>query len=367
MRKSSADLAAVQNFLKGERPVSHPTLRSDLVEAMRSCLSESNARSFNYMIAYYGLASGTGMTLESIGTKIADGLTRERVRQIIDTGLHPLLKQETQPDFPHKPYKEAAKKFEEILQGQSGDFIRMEDYLKNKYLEPFAENKKGLIAFLNDAGIRQVVYRGERYLYADRLSRRQAIESIQAENKKTRRSKTLEKMDQMAKTVTYVPVETREFLLEHANKEGLALNRLYEKILHDFMSEEPCKHAQEFPKTQSWRARQGKAEWNQVGIYIDRMVFERVKDRAGKVVPNGVSNMSYICQAFVWFAVSNGKKSHNAGGKAKATASKSEGQSASATKAKAGAKPTGKPVAQAKPAAKKPVSQPQKAAESKKG
>lgn len=319
MRKSSADLTAVQGFLKGEKPGGPVSLRNDLIEAMRACLSESNARSFNYMIAYYGLQSGQGMTLESIGTSIAGGLTRERVRQIIDAGLHPLLKQEEQADFPHKPYKEAAKKFEEILRGQPGDFIRVEDYVKDKYVAPFAQNRKGLIAFLNDAGIRQVVYRGESYLYADRLTRRQAIESIQAENKKARRSKTLEKMDQMAKTVTYVPIETREFLLDHADENGVALNRLYEKILQDFMSREPFKSAHEFPKTQSWRARQGKAEWNQVGIYIDRMIFDEVKERAGKVAPNGVSNMSYICQAFVWFASSNG----SGAAKGKGTAAKS--------------------------------------------
>lgn len=317
MRKSSADLTTVQNFLKGEKTGGPTTLRSDLIGAMRACLSESNARSFNYMIAYYGLSSGQGMTLESIGEKVAGGLTRERVRQIIDTALTPLMKHESQESSEHKPYSSALKKFEDILKGRDGAFIRLDEYLKDGYIASFKENQKGLIAFLNDAGIRQVVYRGDRYLYSDSMSRREAIESIQAENKKTRRTKTIEKMDQMAKTVTYVPVETRQFLLDHAEEEGVALNRLYEKILREFMNLMPYKESKEFQKTQSWRARQGKAEWNQVGIYIEKDVFEQVKERAGEVSPDGVSNMSYICQAFVWYSAERRGVSKKKSGKSK--------------------------------------------------
>lgn len=299
MKKSKTDLEAAQAVLQA--PTSPATLRGELASALRGALNESNARGFHYMISYYGLGESKGMTLEAIGEKVAGGLTRERVRQIIDGALAILLKQEA-GSGQIKPYERARERFERMLAERSSEFLRLSDFVQEGYFESFAQNAKGLIAFLNDAGIRQVVYRGAHYIYPDRLDRRDAIEHIQSENKKARRSRTLEKMGQMAKTVTYVPTETREFLLESAKASDTALNRLYEGILKDFMGQAPYKGSADFAKTQSWRARQGKAEWSQVGIYIEKDVFDQVKEKASKVKPEAVSNMSYICQAFVWFS-----------------------------------------------------------------
>lgn len=299
MKKSKTDLEAARAVLAGS--AAPGTLKGELAAALSMALNENNARGFHYMISYYGLGESKGMTLEAIGEKIAGGLTRERVRQIIDGALAILLKQEG-AEGAQKPYERARERFESMLAERSGHFLRLSDFVTEGYFQSFEENPKGLIAFLNDAGVRQVVYRGAHYIYPDRLDRREAIERIQGENKKERRGRTLAKMSRMAKTVTYVPTETREFLLDQAQSSGMALNRLYEKILRDFMQSEPYKGSADFAKTQSWRARQGKAEWSQVGIYIEKGVFDQVKERAGAVKPEPVSNMSYICQAFVWFS-----------------------------------------------------------------
>jgi hypothetical protein len=112
----------------------------------------------------------------------------------------------------------------------------------------------------------------------------------------------MDKMAKMAKTVTYVPIDTREFLLADAKRRDIPLNRLYEKVLTQFIGKNPCKSSEDFEKTQSWRARKGKAEWSQVGIYIEKDVFDQVKVAAAKVKPEPISNMSYICQAFVCFS-----------------------------------------------------------------
>jgi hypothetical protein len=252
------------------------------------------------MIHYYGLSGAPGLTLEAIGLDIAGGLTRERVRQIIDSALNVLIRAEASSSI--TPYKKTKAQFDDLL-GQSGQrFLRLTDFVEQEYFAGFGEDPKGLIAFLNDAGIRQVVYRGAHYIYPKHIDRRVAIEFVQAENKKTRRAKTVEKMGKMAKTVTYVPQETREFLLKDAERRNVALNRLYEQILLKFIEKPVCKSSDEFEKTQSWRARKGKAEWSQVGIYIDKVVFDKVKNAAAKVKTEPVSNMAYICQAFVCFA-----------------------------------------------------------------
>lgn len=296
MRKSKSDWDAVKEGVSKKEAAGG--LLADLLVAIDGGLTENNARSFRYMMAYYGLNGQPGQTLEAIGGGVAGGLTRERVRQIIDGALGLLLKQEA-AGHKMRPYEKSKEIFNEKIAADGRQFLRLSEFVKDEYFATFKENSKGLIAFLNDAGIRQVVYRGAHYIYPEGVDRRDAIEHIQSENKKIRRAKTLAKMDGMAKTVTYVPTETREFLLETAEKSGQPLNRLYEKILVAFMKEMPYKSSVDFEKTQSWRARKGKAEWSQVGIYIDKKIFDQVKEMAAKVRPEPVSNMSYICQAFV--------------------------------------------------------------------
>lgn len=273
-------------------------LRQELLALIGSCLRHGNPRSYSYMIHYYGLSGAPGMTLEAIGATIAGGLTRERVRQIIDGALASLLKAEGSDG----PYKKTRERFSAMLEASGRNFLAMESLSDDGYFQGFGEDPKGLIAFLNDAGIRQVVYRGVHYIYPKSLGRQEAIELVQVENKRARRAATMEKMETMAKTVTYVPQEARAKLLEEAAARDMPLNRLYERILEVFISKPPCSTSKEFEKTQSWRARKGKAEWSQVGIYIDKGIFEKVRDAAAAVRPEPISNMSYISQAFVCFA-----------------------------------------------------------------
>ena len=272
--------------------------RHELLALIGECLPRGSSRSFAYMIHYYGLSGAPGMTLEAIGSTIAGGLTRERVRQIIDGALGALLKAEGSEG----PYARARQRFEHLLEASGKKFLAMSSLLADSYFEGFGSEPKGIIAFLNDAGIRQVVYRGAHYIYPKSLARQEAIALVQAENKRARRSATVEKMKTMAKTVTYVPQDARAKLLEEAAAREMPLNRLYERILEVFISKPPCSTSKEFEKTQSWRARKGKAEWSQVGIYIDREIFEQVREAAAAVRPEPISNMSYISQAFVCFA-----------------------------------------------------------------
>lgn len=299
MKKNRSEMDEVLAVIDGPS-VSVANLRSDLLSLIKLSLANNNARGFKYMIHYYGLSGAPGLTLEAIGLDVAGGLTRERVRQIIDGALNVLIRAESSSSI--SPYKKTKAQFDELLAQSGQRFLRLVDFVEQAYFTGFGEDPKGLIAFLNDAGIRQVVYRGAHYIYPKHIDRREAIEFVQVENKKTRRAKTVEKMGKMAKTVTYVPQDTREFLLKEAERRDVALNRLYEQILLKFIEKPACKSSAEFEKTQSWRARKGKAEWSQVGIYIDKAVFDKVKVAAAKVKPEPISNMSYICQAFVCFA-----------------------------------------------------------------
>lgn len=300
MKKNKSEMDEVMAIINSRD--GRDGVRSELLDLIKSSLSNNNARGFKYMMHYYGLNGEPGMTLESIGKNVAGGLTRERVRQIIDGALGVLLKAEVGAGQALVPYRDTRQRFEALLAGSEQQFLPLSSFMEIDYFASFGADPKGFIAFLNDAGIRQVVYRGAHYIYPKKLDRREAIELVQVENKKTRRAKTVEKMDKMAKTVTYVPGEVREFLLNESKRRAVPLNRLYEKILAQFIAKSPCKLSEDFEKTQSWRARKGKAEWSQVGIYIDKAIFDQVKAAAVKVKPDPISNMSYICQAFVCFS-----------------------------------------------------------------
>lgn len=308
MKKSKVDLEAAQAVLTAQTAPN--TLRGDLTNALKLALTDENARGLHYMIVYYGLGEQKGLTLEAIGEQVAPlgstdkkALTRERVRQIIDNVLYMLLRKEGSAKEGHpKPYEKIKALFDATLKNRAFPFLRLSEFVKDPYLLSYENDPKGLVSFLNDAGIRQVVYRNEHYIYPENISRQDAIAHVQAENKKVRRAQTMEKVERMAKTVTYVPKETRSSLSALAKKDKVPLNRLYEQILESFMTDTPYNGSIDFEKTQSWRARQGKAEWQQVGIYIDRELFEKVKNKANTVTPEPVSNMSYICQAFIWFA-----------------------------------------------------------------
>lgn len=284
---------------KGKKVESPKTLQDYLLKYIASVFREDISREINFVATYYGL-NGEALTLEKIGNTQEHKLTRERIRQIIDGTLK---KTKLLIEEKDSPFVVAEKEFFNIL----GDslFLRFSDLTKHSFFKDFKKNTRGLISFLNDCGIRQVAYRKEYYLYPQFFERKLIIDSIQKENKAIRREQTISNMSKKAKTVTYVPNEVREFLLDYSNKNKLNLNPLYELILKDFIESKPyLKSEFEFSKTKSWKARKGKAMWQQVGIYIDREVFNLVINSISfikKDLNKNVSLMNFICQSFIWF------------------------------------------------------------------
>lgn len=288
----------LQKIIKKGKKIESP---SNLQESLLSHISNQHHdeinRELNFITLYYGL-QGNALTLESIGKAQESPLTRERVRQIIDSVLEPLIKIE----HVNNPYAVSNKLFEQMLENKK--FLRLDELFKHEYFVSFKKNIKGLIAFLNDCDIRQIAYRKNYYFYPVKFKRQEIISEIQKENKIFRREQTLEKMSQKSKTVTYVPDEIRKHLLEYAEKTNSNLNPMYEMILNDFIKVKPyTEESFEFSKTKSWKARKGKAQWQQIGIYIEKEVFDSIKENVKlikKDLNKRVSLMSFICQAFVW-------------------------------------------------------------------
>ena len=282
---------------KGKKVETTNNLYDALIKEVSLKSNSKNLRELHFLTSYYGL-QGKALTLEGIGNIQENPLTRERVRQIIDSATQPLKN-----DNNDNPYKKSAIIFKEILGENS--FLRSDELLKHEYFEKFKRNIKGLIAFLNDCNIRQIAYRKNYYFYLNTLERKNVVNQIQKENKNLRREQTLEKMSQKSKTVTYVPNEVRDYLLKYSEKNHLNLNPLYEHILLEFIDKKPFNHPEfTFSRTKSWKARKGKAQWQQIGIYINKSVFSAVKESV-KTIKNdlnkNVSLMSFICQSFVWF------------------------------------------------------------------
>lgn len=274
-----------------------------LLKQIENVSKQVSNRELTFLSIYYGFF-GKALTLEAIGQTQENALTRERVRQIIDAALVKVK------NVDESVYKKATELFKGLLLDTKEKFIREEKLLSLDFFNSFGKNLKGLIAFLNDCGIRQVAYRKKYYFYLSTESRRDIVKSIQSENKAIRKTNTLEKMKNKAKTVTYVPKEVRNFLLINATEDDEKLNSLYEKILGNFINKSPYKkETYEFPKTKSWQSRKGKAEWEQVGIYIEKNIFEKVKEVVKELKKNykkRVSLMAFICQAFTWYAQEKG-------------------------------------------------------------
>lgn len=291
-------------IIKKGKKIEQPTdLQESLLRHIANNYSDSFKRELDFLTLYYGLrGSSETMTLEAIGKTQTPNLTRERVRQIIDSILTTLKNDACM----HNPYNNTHFLFMETLEHTAGvrNFLRNEELFLHPYFAPFKKNMKGFIAFLNDCGIRQIAYRKHYYFYPAHFNREQIINEIQKENKVNRKIKTMEKMSQKAKTVTYVPDDVRQYLLESADKKKMNLNPLYEEIIKEFIENKPyLKSSFEFSKTKSWKARKGKAQWQQIGIYIEKDVFQLIKECVSKIkldLNKRVSLMSFICQAFVW-------------------------------------------------------------------
>jgi len=284
---------------KGKKITNPENLVDLLIKYFSDVFNDNIARELYFVGLYYGLVDNA-MTLENIGKAQPQVLTRERVRQIIDSVLNKIKNVEiTGYDNPFYKTKEV---FTDILKDNS--FLRIEDLLEEEYFSGFKKNVKGLIAFLNDCGIRQIAYRKKYYFYLESFNRKDIVQFIQKENKSLRREKTVENMSHKAKTVTYVPDEVRNHLLNYAQKNKINLNPLYEEILNNYMDEKPYVAPDYvFSRTKSWKARKGKAQWQQIGIYIEKDIFISIKNAVTTIkkdLKKNVSLMSFICQAFVW-------------------------------------------------------------------
>lgn len=284
---------------KGKKITNPENLVDLLIKYFSDVFNDNIARELYFVGLYYGLVDNA-MTLENIGKAQPQVLTRERVRQIIDSVLNKI--KNVNISGYDNPFSKTQEIFTNILKDKS--FLRIEDLLEEEYFSGFKKNVKGLIAFLNDCGIRQIAYRKKYYFYLKSFNRKDIVQFIQKENKSLRREKTVENMSHKAKTVTYVPDEVRNHLLNYAQKNKLNLNPLYEEILNNYMDAKPYVSPDYvFSRTKSWKARKGKAQWQQIGIYIEKDIFISIKNAVTTIkkdLKKNVSLMSFICQAFVW-------------------------------------------------------------------
>lgn len=280
-----------------EKSLKHALIKS-LYNAHQSELTKNKniEREILFLAMYYGIIE-PALTLEAIGKAQPQELTRERVRQIINSVLPTVKKQGA-------PYLKTKQIIIELLSNNSSSFLVLKDILNIDYLEGFKKNSKGLIAFLNDCGIKQVAYRKDYYLYLPETKRSDVIKAIQKYNKSIRKTKTISNMSLKAKTVTYVPEEVKKFLSNTAKDKNLGLNELYEQIFQEFIEKNPYKDlSYTFGKTQSWKSRKGLAQWEQIGIYIEKNLFDKLKSIVKKLKNknNNVSFMAFISQSFIWY------------------------------------------------------------------
>ncbi len=285
---------------KGRKQIDSFDLHSIIVKHISSAYKPELNRDLNFVSKYYGL-SEESMTLDSIGKSVEPQLTRERVRQIIDSCVKTILKKEKYLNI--NAYEKANEEFKKQL-NEKKKFLRFDELIENDFFTGFKKNIKGLISLLNDCDIKQIAYRKKYYFYLSAEPRKSIVHLIQLENKSIRRNQTVKKMSLKAKTVTYVPNEVRAHLLSYAKNHNKNLNPLYESIIKSYIEEKPFNHINYmFSRTKSWKARKGTVEWKQVGIYIERDVFEDIKKCVDSIkvdLDKNVSIMSFICQAFIW-------------------------------------------------------------------
>lgn len=272
---------------------------------------------FDAMAEYYGIVRKSqtqngilgsvthAKTLEQIGQEY--GLTRERIRQIIFKGAATICNNSNNTNnlnpinSINNPYIKVKQVFHEELKDKN--FIPLKQIFNNSFFSDFKDNIKGLLSIFDHAEIKQVMYRNEYYLHVKELSNNKIIKVIQNENKEVRHKKTLEHAQTMAKTVTYVPEYIRNNLIKIADEKDQKLNNLYRNILNTFIEQKPyLNNITFFSKKESWRIPKMKKAWVQVGLYIDRELFERCETLANS---SNTSVMNFIGCAFAWYSLKN--------------------------------------------------------------
>lgn len=263
------------------------------------------SREFLFLSLYYGLI-GDFLTLEKIGELNSKKLTRERVRQIIDNGVESLknfdMPNEIIQNFDN-PYFKAKIEINNLFNKFKSNYIRFDDLILLEYFSGFKNNPKGLISFLNDCEIKQITYRGHFFFYDKKENREELIKKIQSDNKNIRKNKTIENMSLKAKTVTYIPIVVKKYLLKESKNLNISLNNLYEKIFDKFIINHPYEDlAFVFPKTKTNQSKK-KHDWEQIGIYIDIKIYDRLQFIINKLKKNKreVSSMAFMAQALIWY------------------------------------------------------------------
>lgn len=292
--------------LKDNKGVQKNCVMQDIVIYYSHLSGLEDFREYYFIDLYYGL-NNKHHTLEEIGQIDDKKVSRERVRQIINQFNAKIKLQESLLKLNiNNPFEKTYNIFFEILkikENKNEPFVSELELFKNEYFQNAKNNIKGIISFLNDCGIRQISYRKKYYFYLETNNREQIINLIQKINKENRKIKTLQKMENKCKTVTYVPFDTRDNLTKISIKEKINLNNLYEKILKNFLNNKKYHEKNyNFSKTQSWKARQGKAQWTQIGIYIDKNIISEIKkelDFLELEYAKKVSLMSFIAESFM--------------------------------------------------------------------
>lgn len=266
---------------------------------LKSVESPRTSRGIDMMVSHYGLDDGIGKTLEEIGMRENPPLTRERARQLICEVLKEIDVVEKSAGYiGPKPFSEVRAWFKQNQVSSDLKFVKTKSLMRKKEVKGFINNENGLLSFLNDNGIRQITYRNTRYLYNKNDSRLNITQHIQSYRKRVRKENTDNKKNLMVKTVTYVPKEVKEDIDTTNKKLNISLNKMYENILLHFIEDEPwLGHEYFFERTESWKSRRGVSEWKQVGLYIHKDIYIRIKTTSKKI---DVSVMAFIFRALAW-------------------------------------------------------------------
>lgn len=253
------------------------------------------SRPLLYLCSHYGLIN-KALTLEKISELNVKKLTRERVRQIIDQVVF-LLKEE-----PNNIYANIYSIVSTQISQNPSQYIRFSTLIQQTYFEDFKNNPKGLISIFNDCGFKQMTYRNDYFFYNSNVNKDIMIKRIQEENRLLRKNQTIQNNENKAKTVTYIPHFIKEFLAQASIKNNIGLNAMYERIFIKFMETHPYKDLESvFPKITIKTPIN--PEWEQLGLYVDKKVYEQMKGLIDKLRKNKreVSSMRFIAQSFIWY------------------------------------------------------------------
>lgn len=254
-------------------------------------------RPLQYLDMYYGISDGVPKTLEKCGSLSSPPLTRERVRQLLNKAKNGFEK------FGETPYKRIHDEFMAVLKDKK--YIKYQDLIKQDFFK-IKNNDAIYLSLLQDAGVQYIRKNGELLLFPEKYSPK-LIGVLESEARRQIKLEATKRRQALrVKTVTYVDKYTVEKFHQISNDENVTLNSLYHKSLGAFLEKGIYKDKNfNFPKTKAWKSRMGLEKEVQVGIYLIKDLYEEVKAATGeasKIRGRKVSLMSFISNAFAWYA-----------------------------------------------------------------